>query len=643
MAPNEVMLAGLFAALALAGPTRVLSVGRVAPWLRVARAHLQAEQQRRETLVARLVPTSSGVRTVEETAGLRRLLWGPARVEHEGARYAFGDGLAPAGLVDATPVARGWVFRTVRGTLLASETFLGPLRALRVPGARCLEPVIHPSHGRAVVRTNAFFVTDGEDFTRVDPPTPALAVAFGTPTWGLAILEGGALAETRDGARTWRPLTAPVARGVALRGIIGGVVVSDANGSQHLLQGGLDTPRVRPSRALRGEDPAMRRALVAHRDPAALRVFESREERCGLTPDALHPSPFGTFVVDTPDARVEGAGTQMRETGGRTAALSFSRDAVPLIFGAGVARALGEGERGVHLRWRLLGDPVARAATVERGSLGAARIDVLAATRVGLLIGGTGGYATPVWATGAGSRFSLPMTVLAELGGRTSVTTSAVATEDGGFVLYAPPPQMEPRRGAFDRLHDEPEALARHHLLRCGSTGCDSFEWYGQDGRAAVRAVGHRGAIWGLVVEGASGVSFVTPSGAERLDVDLAAEPTLCGASRGAVELHVRAWRGWEEGRECPASIGPGLDSPGFARCAAVVYEVQGRALCVRRVEGVRGDDSFDYDFRREHPPAGVWFDARGASFVGGTDDGHTIRSVRAVLRAWAPNEWELE
>lgn len=642
MAPKEAMIACLLAALALAGPTRLLSVGRVTPWVRSARAQVEAERQRREHLVARLVP-SSGVRVVEETAGLRRALWGPARVEQQGERYAFGDGLAPAGLVDATPVARGWVFRTVRGTLLASETFLGPLRALRVPKARCLEPVVHPSHGRAVVRTNAFFVTDGEDFTRVDAPAPALAVAFGTPTWGIAILEGGALVETRDGARTWRPLTAPISRGVALRGIIGGVVVIDANGSQHLLQGGLDTPRVRPSRALRGEDPAMRRALVAHRDPAALRVFEAREETCVLTPDALHPSPFRTFVVDTPDARVEGAGTQMRETGGRTAALSVSRDAVPMIFGGGVARATGVGERGVQLRWRLLGDPVARAATVERESFGAERIDVLAATRVGLLIGGTSGYATPVWATGGGSHFASPMIALGALGGRTSVTTSAVATEDGGFVLYAPPPQMEPRRGAFDRLHDEPEALARHHLLRCGATGCDSFEWYGQDGRAAVRAVGHRGAIWGLVVEGASGVSFVTPSGAERLDVDLAAEPTLCGASRGAMELYVRSWRGWDEGRECAASIGPGFDSPGFARCAAVVYEVLGRALCVRRVEGLRGEFSLDDVFRPEHPLAGVWFDARGASFVGGTDDGHTIRSVRAVLRAWAPNEWELE
>lgn len=640
MAPNEMTLACLLAALALAGPTRILSVGRVAPWVRASRAHVESDEQRRELLVARLVPSSSGVRVVVETAGLRRLLWGPARVEQQGERYAFGHGLAPAGLVDATPVARGWVFRTVRGTLLASETFLGPLRALHVPGEQCLEPVVHPSHGRAVVRTNAFFVTDGEAFTRVDPPAPALAVAFGTPTWGLAILEGGALAETRDGARTWRPLTAPIARGVALRGIIGGVVVSDANGSQHLLQGGLDTPRVRPSRALRGEDPAMRRALAAHRDPAALRVFEAREGTCVLTPDALDPAPFRTFVVDAPGPRVQGAGTAMRATGGRTAALSVARDAVPILSVGGVARASGAGERGVQLRWRLLGDPVTRAATVERGSPGAERIDVLAATRVGLLIGGTGSYSTPVWATVEGNRFTLPMTALAALAGHTSVTTSAVATEDGGFVLYASPPQLEPPSAALARLHDEPLAAARHRLIRCGPAGCDSFDWYGQDGRAVVRAVGRRGAIWGLVVEGAAGVSFVTPTGAERLDVDLAAAPTLCGASRGAMELHVRLY---EEGRECAASIGPGFDSPGYARCTAVAYEAQGRALCVRRVEGLRDDGYPDVEFRREHPPAGVWFDARGASFVGGTDDGRTIRSVRAVLRAWAPNEWDVE
>lgn len=640
VAPKAVILACILAALALAGPTRRLSVGRVAPWVRAARAHVESDQQRRELLVARLVPTSSGVRVVEETAGLRRLLWGPARVERQGGRYAFGDGLAPAGLVDATRVARGWVFRTVGGTVLTSESFLGPLRVLRVPGEQCLEPLIQPSHGRAVIRTNAFFVTDGGDFTRVDPPTPALAVAFGTPTWGIAIMEGGSLAETRDGARSWRPLTEPVSRGVALRGVIGGVVVTDANGSQHLLQGGPDTPRIGPSRALRAEEPTMRLALVAHRNAAALRVFEVREETCRLTPDAFDPAPFRAFVVDAPGPRVQGAGTAMRETGGRTAALSVSRDAVPIIFGGGVARASGAGERGVQLRWRLLGDPVTRAATVERGSFGAERIDVLAATRVGLLIGGTGNYSTPTWATGEGNRITLPMSARAALGGHTSTTTSAVATEDGGFVLYASPPQMEPPRGAPDRLHDEPLALARHRLIRCGPAGCDSFDWYGQDCHAVVRAVGRRGAVWGLVVEGAAGVSFVTPTGAERLDVDLAAAPTLCGASRGAMELHVRLY---EEGRECAASIGPGFDSPGFARCTAVVYEVQGGSLCVRRVEGLREDGALDDDFRREHAPAGVWFDARGASLVGGTDDGRTIRTVRAVLRAWAPSAWEVE
>lgn len=260
---------------------------------------------------------------------------------------------------------------------------------------------------------------------------------------------------------------------------------------------------------------------------------------------------------------------------------------------------------------------------------------MLAATRAGLLIGGRGVRFGLVWAGAVGARVAVSTTELLGFSGF-ETTTRAVPTEDGGFVLHAVPPTLMERAPAV-RAEGAP-SLTRHRFAHCGPAGCTSFDWYGQEGHAVVRAIGRRGADWGLVVQGAAGVSFVSAAGTERLDVDLAAEPTLCGPSRGAMELHVSAR---DDGGECPASIGPGFDSPNFARCTRVVYEAQGRGLCVRRVEGEReGDFSGD---TVDGPGVGVWFDARGASLVGGVDDGRTISSLRAVMRTHVPSPMGFE
>lgn len=622
----------MFAALAFAGPTRLIGVGRAAPWVRATRARVELDQQQREAAVAAL--PSSQVIDVEETGGLRRSLWGVVRVAQEGGRYAFGDGLAPSRLVDATPVARGWVFRTDRGQLFASASFLGPLRPLRRPEGRCLEPLVRPSHGRAVVRAGAFFANDGEAFTRIETPEPALAVTFGTSAWGVAIMEGGSLAETRDGGRSWRPLTAPVTHGLALRGVIGGVVVTVANGSQLLIQGGPDTPKVGPSRAPREAEPAMRRALVERREGAALRGVVAPEGPCRAALGELELTAFMRFEIARAGRGEDDAPFVV--TGHRVAALA-GPDARSIRLAGGVARTSSRWTERNDLRWRLLGDPVVRAASIERGSSGSAEIDVLVATRAGLLVSGRGAGFGLVWAGAVGARAAVPTTGLMGVNGL-ETTTRAVPTEDGGFVLYAMPPELGPSLLASAQLADEPRDLACHRLIRCGSAGCDTLEWYGQSGHAVVRAIGRRGADWGLVVEGATGVSFVTAAGTERMDVDLGAAPTLCGPTRGAIELHVSARD--DEG-ECPASIGPGFDAPNFAACTRVVYEAQGRGLCVRRVEGLREND-LDAD-TNDGLSAGVWFEARGASLVGGVDDGRTITSLRAVVRPDVPSPMEEE
>lgn len=302
--------------------------------------------------------------------------------------------------------------RRALGPRGACERFLGPLRPLRMPGGRCLEPVVHPSHGRAVVRADAFFVTDGETFTRVDPPEPALAVAFGTSDWGVAIVEGGALAETRDGGRSWTPRSAPVARGLALRAVLGGVVVTDANGSGHLIQGGRDTPKVGPSRAPREAEPAMRRALVDQRDGAALRVAVTPEGPCTATYRTLAPTAFETFFVVDPSLRADVRGAAMRVTGRRVVALAAPQDARSLRFPGAVGRVWSAGEGSLQLRWRLLGDLVTRSASIVPGSFGPSGIDVLAATRTGLFVCGTGSSVTPVCTGAVDTHLTLPSPTL---------------------------------------------------------------------------------------------------------------------------------------------------------------------------------------------------------------------------------------
>ena len=206
------------------------------------------------------------VRPIPGPAGLsgQRVQIGGRRAELRDGRWMFSDERVLQEIVAAAELDGRWVFVCEDGLVAASDTFAGPLRALgAVPGARRASSW---TRGRVAILTDdALFTTDGASLAPAGAtPAPARHAAFLDARTGAAVLAGGGLMLTRDGAATWAPvdLRGDVALAVSLRD--GSLRVGTARGVSNLSADGSLTPAA-PLRAVEESPPPLVDLLPAWR------------------------------------------------------------------------------------------------------------------------------------------------------------------------------------------------------------------------------------------------------------------------------------------------------------------------------------------------------------------------------------------
>ncbi|MEZ4407914.1 MAG: hypothetical protein R3A52_15780 [Polyangiales bacterium] len=146
-----------------------------------------------------------------QTVDTTRALHGALRVE--GERRAVGPWPA-APLVAAARVADGWRFVDVTGAVYASTDFTGPLRVVGALPRRATPPRLD----HAALSTGGLFVIDDrrdawtlspDGAPRKLPLARVLDGVFTAPEVAIAVVEPGVLLRSRDGGRSFHPVSLP--------------------------------------------------------------------------------------------------------------------------------------------------------------------------------------------------------------------------------------------------------------------------------------------------------------------------------------------------------------------------------------------------------------------------------------------------
>lgn len=241
-----------------------------------------------------------------ESNGTQLLAWGPLRVTMRGTEIHWADERTASRLRSATPVERGWVFVAEDGTVARSDTFLGPLQRVgEVRRSIRWSPV---SAGRAVAidRRGALWTSEGQEPMRAVESLPegdVLWAAFRDAAHGAAVLDGGTLWRTSDGARHWTqvPLGDDAAMALAPSADRSALILRTHRAVQRLSDDGSlgptsDTPTTRPVVLFdRAQESQLTLSLAQWNPPLA--AAAPRLVRMGSDAFA-HPDGRDVIVVD---------------------------------------------------------------------------------------------------------------------------------------------------------------------------------------------------------------------------------------------------------------------------------------------------------------------------------------------------------
>jgi hypothetical protein len=642
------------AALALGGTSRFLAHRRASPWVVAAQGR---SEHRRDAWVA---PPLEPLREVGALGRERLFVWGRFRIAWGEAIRVEAEPTSRV-LYDATRVRDGWIFVTATGGVLRSDDFFAPLRPITLPFGHCAHSgTIQPSFGRAVVLApGAIFTSDGGAFTHLDGSLRLRAAAFGDASWGLGIVRGGRLVETRDGGASWRQVPSVAAMASALEGFEGGVrYFTD---TWHVLRpdGGTSAAPLRG--ALFFDD--LERIQEAIRGSSGVVLGAETPAFCS-NPFAWTRNPLELRVT------VDAGATRLRPMSGgrRSGRQALDASIIDVV-------SLASRHDAYRVRWRTRGQTVQEALV-----RGVPMPHAWAATAQGLLVRNWYGDRGPhdywlaaqvtefrdaLWEEFRHALWEDPSDELCEdppCRRRSVVATNdgllAWATDDGSPersqpIAVAPDWDLDPHVAQPEPILEPPRhRLERLSFLRCTRAGCSREDWFDDTNQDVVVGALRDGDRWGVLAverECTDGRlplrrRFVATRGFERsvealgrvMDLSPGAPLVLtpCGETIGPWEIHTfsRSWREPDTGHM--ARRGHGFPPTVRDDIQHAVFEFNAERICLRRLDAHPGESTAVSAMpdRPRPPDETSWLEARDGQLVGGRDDGNTITELRGQI-----------